>query len=115
MKTFVGLLVYSLISTNAAPQTCGSYLGETPNLSLEQAFPIAVRGAHARIPDLDRIFVLQSIYPRVFKGDRKGMHWQFFWQEVPFKTGLRGVEVRVYMKDGSSSVQEFEQPGRLVK
>ena len=112
MKILIGLLACLLIPVNAAPQTCGSYLGEKPGVSLEEAFPIALRVAHARIPDLDSIFALQSIYPRALKGDRKGMHWQFFWQEVPFRSGLRGVEVRVYLKDGSTSVQQIEEPGR---
>jgi len=84
------------------------YLADRPKLSLEDALPIAIKAARAKVPDLDK-FVLQSVKPRELKNDPKGPHWQFLWQELPFKTRLRGVIVRVYMKDSSTTVEQFHE------
>jgi hypothetical protein len=86
----------------------GMYLAEKPKVTLEEALPIAIKAAQAKVPDLDK-FVLHSVKARALKHDPKGQHWQFLWQELPFKTHLRGIIVRVYMKDGSTSVTEFQE------
>ena len=104
-----GSLAFLLSATMGATQRFGTYLSERPTVSLEQAFPIALKEAHAKVANLDQGFALHSVSPRVFKGDKKGQHWQFLWQELPFKTHLRGILVRVYMKDGSTSVKEFQE------
>ena len=101
-------LLAVLFLTNLATAQFGMYIGERPKILLEEALPIAVEAAHAKIPDLDK-FVLHSVKPRALKNDPKGEHWQFLWQELPFKTHLRGVIVRVYMKDGSTNVSEFQE------
>ena len=75
---------------------------------MEEALPIAVRAAKAKVKDLDS-FLLQSVTPRVLKGDPRGMHWQFLWQEAQFKTHMRGVLVRVYMNDASTHVEQFQE------
>jgi hypothetical protein len=86
----------------------GVYITEKPKVSLEQALPAAEKAAQARVPDLDK-FVLHSVKPRVFKNDAKGMHWEFLWQELQFKTHMRGTIVRVYMKDGATVVDQFQE------
>jgi hypothetical protein len=86
----------------------GIYVADKPGVSLEQAMPIAAREAQAKVPDLDK-FLLHSVKPLVFKGDKKGMHWQFLWQEAEFKTHMRGVAVRVYMNDGAAVVEKFQE------
>jgi hypothetical protein len=86
----------------------GTYVPDRPKVSLEQALPVAVQAARSRVADLDA-FLLQSVTPRVLKGDKRGMHWQFLWQEAEFKTHMRGVAVRVYMNDGSTAVEEFQE------
>ena len=65
---------------------------------LEQALPIAI--AKAKFPDLDD-YILYSVHPRVFKGDPKGLHWEFVWKATAFPH-RKAVIVRVYMKDGSA-------------
>jgi hypothetical protein len=42
-------------------------------------------------------------------GDEKGKYWHFLWQELPFKDRMRGVFVKVYMKDGSTEVYDFKE------
>ena len=110
MKTILaGSLAFLLSATMGATQRFGTYLSEKPIVSLEQAFPIALKEAHAKVANLDQGFALHSVSPRVFKGDKKGQHWQFLWQELPFGTRLRGVVVRVYMKDASTTIEQFEE------
>ena len=65
-------------------------------------------GGEGEGEDLDS-FLLQSVTPRVLKGDPRGMHWQFLWQEAQFKTHMRGVLVRVYMNDASTHVEQFQE------
>jgi hypothetical protein len=101
-------LVAVLVLTGVASAQFGMYLADKPNISLEEALPIAIKAARANVPDLNK-FVLHSVKPRMLKNDPKGEHWQFLWQELPFKTHLRGILVRVYMKDGSTSVKEFQE------
>jgi hypothetical protein len=74
--------------------------------SLEQALPMAIAKAKAEFPDLDD-YILYSVHPRVFKGDAKGLHWEFVWKAKAFPH-RKAVIVRVYMKDGSA-IAEREQ------
>lgn len=108
MKIVVACLAL-LLSTTVMAQSFRTYLSEKPNVSLEKALPVALRAARAQVPNLDRNFELNAVNPRSLKGDKKGQHWEFIWQELPFKVPLRGVAVRVYMKDGSTAVKEFQQ------
>ncbi len=101
-------VVTVLLLTGLASAQFGTYLSDKPNVSLEAALPIALRAAHSEVPDLDK-FALNSVTPRVLKGDPRGQHWQFLWQELPFKTHLRGVIVRVYTRDGSTVVKTFSE------
>ena len=75
-------------------------------VSLQEALPIAIAKAKAEFPDLDD-YILYSVHPRVFKGDAKGLHWEFVWKAKAFPH-RKGVIVRVYMKDGSA-IAEREQ------
>jgi hypothetical protein len=102
------LAVIIVLSRAVAMADYGIYTTETPKVSLEQALPVAAKAAHSSVPDLDK-FILHSVKPRVFKNDGKGMHWEFLWQELEFKTHMRGVIVRVYMKDGSTVVSQFQE------
>src|SRR2546423_14340995 len=99
-------VVTVLLLTGLASAQFGTYLTEKPKVALEAALPIALRVAQSEVPDLDK-FVLHSVTPRVLKGDPKGQHWQFLWQELPFKTRLRGIIFRVYPSDGSTVVKTF--------
>ena len=101
------LVVLFLVSEMAAGQF-GIYVPDKPKVSLEEALPMATRAARSKIQDLDT-FLLHSVKPRVLKGDKKGMHWQFLWQEIEFKTHMRGVIVRIYMNNGFAVVEEFQQ------
>ena len=101
-------LIAVLLLANVASAQFGMYLADRPKLSLEDALPIAIKAARAKVPDLDK-FVLQSVKPRALKNDPRKQHWQFLWQELPFKTRLRGVIVRVYMKDSSTTVEQFHE------
>jgi len=74
--------------------------------SLEQALPIAIAKAKAEFPDLDG-YILYSVHPRAFKGDPKGLHWEFVWKAKEFPH-RKSVIVRVYMKEGSA-IAEREQ------
>jgi hypothetical protein len=110
MKIILASCLSLLLSaTMGTTHEFGMYLSEKPIVPLEKALPIALREARDRVPNLDQVFALHSVGPRVFKGDKKGQHWQFLWQELPFKTRLRGVVVRVYMKDGSTTIEQFEE------
>jgi hypothetical protein len=71
--------------------------------SLQQALPIAIAKAKAEFLDLDD-YILYSVHPRVFKGDGKGLHWEFVWKAKAFPH-RKAVIVRVYMKDGSAMAE----------
>ena len=101
-------LITFLFLVGFASAQFGIYLSERPKVSLEEALPIALNAARSRVPDLSR-FALHSVRPRVLKGDSKGQYWQFLWQELPFKTHIRGVVVRVYMNDGSTAVENIQE------
>jgi hypothetical protein len=73
---------------------------------LEQALPIAISKAKAEFPDVED-YILYSVHPRVFKGDAKGLHWEFVWKAKAFPH-RKALIVRVYMKDGST-IAEREQ------
>jgi hypothetical protein len=74
--------------------------------SLEQALPVAIANAKVEFPDVDD-YILYSVHPRVFKGDPKGLHWEFLWKAKAFPH-RKAIIVRVYMKDGSA-IGEREQ------
>jgi hypothetical protein len=101
------LVAMLLVSENVYAQF-GVYVTDQPKVSLEKALPIATKMARSKVQDFDN-FLLHSVKPRVFKGDRRGMHWQFLWQEAKFKTHMRGVVVRVYMNDGFALSEEFRE------
>jgi len=71
--------------------------------SLEQALPIALAKAKAEFPDLDD-YILYSLHPRAFKGDAKGLHWEFLWKAKAFPH-RKALIVRVYMKEGSAAAE----------
>jgi hypothetical protein len=77
-------------------------------ISLEQALPIAKAKAKAEFLDLDD-YILYSVHPRVFKGDRNGLHWEFVWKARAFPH-RKLVVVRVYMKDGLTIAEREEIP-----
>ena len=70
---------------------------------LDSALRLAGKAAAANFPELPK-YVLYSVVPRVFKGDPGGLHWQVQWQEPAFPHRRRLV-VRVYMKDGRTTVE----------
>lgn len=107
MSVLQRLAIVLLISTSVSAQF-GLYVDEKPNFTIERALPIARRAALAKVPDLDH-FILHSVEPRVQLGDEKGKYWHFLWQELPFKDRMRGVFVKVYMKDGSTEVYAFKE------
>jgi hypothetical protein len=74
--------------------------------SLEQALPVAIAKAKVEFPDVDD-YILYSVHPRAFKGDPKGLHWEFLWKAKAFPH-RKAIIVRVYMKDGSA-IGEREQ------
>jgi hypothetical protein len=102
------LLVAVLFVSDSAFAQFGLYVPDRPKVSLESALPIATKMAQSKVQDLDK-FLLHSVRPRVLKGDKKGMHWQFLWQEAEYKTHMRGVVVRVYMDDGFALGEEFRE------
>jgi hypothetical protein len=77
------------------------------DISLDQALPIALKDARERFPDL-REYLLYSASPRVLKGDKKGLFWQFLWQEKAFPH-YKGLTVRVYMTDSSTFAERWEK------
>jgi hypothetical protein len=99
---------FLLSATVLSAEYVGTYITEKPSISLERALPVAIKAARTETADFDK-FILHSVIPRVLKADPKGMHWQFMWQESEFKTHMRGISVRVYMKDGSVTVEQFEE------
>ena len=101
------LVAVLFVSENAFAQF-GIYVPDRPKVSLERALPIAIKMAESKVQDLNK-FLLHSVRPRVFKGDKKGMHWQFLWQQAEYKTHMRGVIVRVYMEDGFALSEEFRE------
>jgi len=69
-------------------------------VTLEKALLIAKKTASKKFDDLDK-YILRSVSPELIKGDSKGMHWIFTWQEQGV-LNYRTIIVRVYMKDGST-------------
>jgi hypothetical protein len=97
-----------LLASQSALAEFGTAISEPPKVTFEKALPIATEAARLKVPDLDK-FLLHSAGPRALKGDKKGMHWQFLWQEAEYKTHMRGVSVRVYMNDGSAVAEKFRE------
>src|ERR1043166_2379462 len=96
--TFVRLLVGLVLtgSTLALRQDLDS---ADVRITLDAALPIALKAASREFPDLHN-YILYSVTPRVLKGDRRGLHWEFEWREkaVPDHKSVRG---RWYLRDGS--------------
>ena len=80
---------------------------EEVKITLDQALPIALKHARKRFPDL-REYLFYSASPRVLKGDKKGLFWQFLWQEKAFPH-YKGLTVRVYMTDSSTFAERWEK------
>ena len=100
-------VVALLLSASVAGQF-NWHLDERPKVTLEQALPIARHAAEAKVPDLDK-FILHSVQPSGMLGDVKRKYWRFQWQELPVKTDMRGLIVRVDMNDGSTEVVPFTE------
>jgi hypothetical protein len=81
-------------------------------ITLDAALPIALKEARERFPDLKE-YLLYSASPRVLKSDKKGLFWQFRWQEKAFPH-YKGLTVRVYMNDSSTFAERWEK-GNLPK
>lgn len=75
--------------------------------TLDEALPMALKTAAKEYPDLQK-YILYSVTPRVLKGDRRGLHWQFEWQEKAFPHH-KLLRVRVYMGDGSLYAERLEK------
>ena len=80
---------------------------EDVKITLDEALPIALKDARERFPDL-REYLLYSAAPRVLKGDKKGLFWQFLCQEKAFPH-YKGLTVRVYMADSSTFAERWEK------
>ena len=96
-----------LLSASVAAQF-NWHLDERPKVTLEQALPIARHAAEAKVPDLEK-FILHSVQPSGMSGDSKRKYWRVQWQELPVKTGMRGLIVRVDMNDGSTEVVPYTE------
>ena len=104
-KCDILVLVAFLISASTGlPQNLSE---EDVKITLDEALPIALKDARERFPDL-REYLLYSASPRVLKGDKKGLFWQFLWQEKAFPY-YKGLTVRVYMSDSSTFVERWEK------
>ena len=103
MRSIVVLLIVIF-----AAQIFGQDLSpEDVTVRLDEALPIALKEARKQFPELDE-YLLYSVSPRVLKGDRKGLFWQFLWQEKRFPH-TRNLVVRVYMKDRSIFAERADQ------
>ena len=98
-------MVALLIS--ASPGLAQDLSEEEVKITLDQALPIALKDARERFPDL-REYLLYSASPRVLKGDKKGLFWQFLWQEKAFPHH-KGLTVRVYVTDSSTFAERWEK------
>jgi hypothetical protein len=99
------VVMVALLSASAGlPQDLSE--GEV-KITLDQALPIALKDARERFPDLGE-YLLYSASPRVLKGDKKGLFWQFLWQEKAFPHD-KGLTVRVYMTDSSTVAERWEK------
>lgn len=76
-------------------------------ITLDSALVIALKKANEEFPDLDN-YILYSVSPRVWKGDKRGLFWQFQWQEKVFPH-YKKLIVRVYMKDSSTFAERTEK------
>ena len=76
-------------------------------ISLDEALPRALKAAAKEFPDINK-YILYSVNPRVLKGDPRGLHWEFDWQEKAFPHH-KLLRVRVYMGDGSLSTERLEK------
>ena len=76
-------------------------------IRLDEALPMALKAAAKEFPELHQ-YILYSVTPRVLKGDRRGLHWQFEWQEKAFPHH-KLLRVRVYMGDGSLYTERLEK------
>ena len=104
-KCVILVVVAFLISASAG--LAQDLSEEEVKITLEQALPIALKDARERFPDLGE-YLLYSASPRVLKGDKKGLFWQFLWQEKAFPH-YKGLTVRVYMTDSSTFAERWEK------
>jgi hypothetical protein len=95
-----------LLSASLAAQS-NLHINEKPKITLEQALPIARQAALANVPDLDK-FILHSVQPSGMFGDKR-KYWRFQWQELPVKTDMRGLIVRVDVNDGATEVISYTE------
>ena len=104
-KCNILVVVAFLISASTGqPQNLSE---EEVKITLDEALPIALKDARERFPDL-REYLLYSASPRVLKGDKKGLCWEFRWQEKAFPHH-KGLTVRVYMTDSSTFAERWEK------
>jgi hypothetical protein len=102
-----GILVVVALLTSASAGLPQDLSEEEVKITLDEALPIALKDARERFPDL-REYLLYSASPRVLKGDKKGLFWQFLWQEKAFPH-YKGLTVRVYMTDSSTFAERWEK------
>ena len=102
-----GILVMVALLISALPSLPQDLSEEEVKITLDEALPIALKEARERFPDL-REYLLYSASPRVLKGDKKGLFWQFLWQEKAFPH-YKGLTVRVYMTDSSTFAERWEK------
>jgi len=102
-----GILVVVALLTSASAGLPQDLSEEEVKITLDEALPIALKDARERFPDL-REYLLYSASPRVLKGDKKGLFWQFLWQEKAFPH-YKGLTVRVYMTDSSIFAERWEK------
>ena len=93
---FVGAVIVAAHSSSEHSQDLDP---SAVRITLDEALPKALEAASKEFPDLQK-YILYSVTPRILKGDRRGLHWQFEWQEKAFPHH-KLLRVRVYMGDGS--------------
>jgi len=81
-------------------------------ISLEDALPLALNLAQEQFENIDN-YLLVSVSPRSLKGDEKGVHWNFIWQEreSPY---YKFLNVKVYL-NGRSLIASRGELGTYQK
>ena len=102
-----GILVVVALLTSASAGLPQDLSEEEVKIALDEALPIALKDARERFPDL-REYLFYSASPGVSKGDKKGLFWEFRWQEKAFPH-YKGLTVRVYMNDSSTFAERWEK------
>ena len=104
--TFMRLLV-GLVFTGSTLALRQDLDSADVRITLDAALPIALKAASREFPDLHN-YILYSVTPRVLKGDRRGLHWEFEWREKAFPHH-KLLRVRVYLRDGSVYAERLEK------